>query len=218
MALMSATVLPMSACQSGDVLFLGRQELMKRGIQETDGNRVALHSLVHGLRSRSADRAGSWPERLRAVPRYPKQSSPALRRCAQDQRTCAPCGTGRCPCAPSSTGLFGVAGVSALVRTCSLRYLSARAMMRPKIPRDGGVHGGDDSVVNIAGGTVDGDIQSPSWKVLPPRVNCLVFLIHVDDLTAAGDAAGAHATRDDGSVGRHAAADGQDALGETVMP
>ena len=55
------------------------------------------------------------------------------------------------------------------------------------------------------------EMQSPSWKVLPPRVELLILLVHVD-IAAAGNTAGAHATGHNGSVRGHTAADGQDAL------
>ena len=48
-------------------------------------------------------------------------------------------------------------------------------------------------------------------EFLAAEREALVLLVHVD-VAAAGDTAGAHAARDDGSVRGHAAADGQDAL------
>ena len=46
---------------------------------------------------------------------------------------------------------------------------------------------------------------------LAGQLELLVLLVHLD-VAAAGDTAGAHAARNDGRVGGHAAADGQDAL------
>ncbi len=50
-----------------------------------------------------------------------------------------------------------------------------------------------------------------------PKVNSLAIFVHVD-VAAAGDAAGAHAAGNNGRVGGHAAADGQDALAKPACP
>ena len=73
------------------------------------------------------------------------------------------------------------------------------------------VHGGNLTVIDVAGGAVQA--QPVAFAVGLARQNeALVLLVHLD-LGAAGDAAAAHAARDHGGVGGHAAPDGQDTLG-----
>ena len=107
-------------------------------------------------------------------------------------------------------GLLGVArrvGVGA--------DLEAAVLVRPahnaaEVAGDGGVDRGNDAVVDVAGGAVDGDIVAFN-EGLAGEGELLVLLIHGDG-AAAGDAALAHAAGNNGSVRGHAAADGQDAL------
>ena len=80
-----------------DVLFLGRNELMQRRIQETDGYRVALQSLDRALRSRPADTEGSYPELLLSLLRYRSRSSHGKPRFCLPRRTYARYGKDRYP-------------------------------------------------------------------------------------------------------------------------
>ena len=66
--------------------------------------------------------------------------------------------------------------------------------------------------VDVAGGAVDGDVVA-LVVVLAAEGEVLLASSCIVDLAAAGDAAGAHAAGNNGGVGGHAAADGQDALG-----
>jgi hypothetical protein len=103
------------------------------------------------------------------------------------------------------------AGVSALVRTLSVRYLSAHFMTLAKSPESFG------SMVatlpdHFAGRAVD-ESESPSWvKVLPPTVILRAFLV---DLIAPAPATQqrAPAAGDDRRVAGHAAGAGENAHG-----
>ena len=75
---------------------------------------------------------------------------------------------------------------------------------------DGGVNGGDDAVVDLTGGAVDGDVVALVVD-LACQLELLVLLVHLY-LAAAGDAALAHAAGDNCRVAGHTAANGQDAL------
>ncbi len=76
----------------------------------------------------------------------------------------------------------------------------------------GGGHGGDGLAVDVAGGAVQRDIVA--LMVLPAvQGEFLVGLVHLDG-AATGYAAGAHAPGHNGRVAGHAAAHGQDTLGE----
>ena len=71
-------------------------------------------------------------------------------------------------------------------------------------------NGRNEAVVDVAGGAVQRN--AVAFMVdLAGEGELLVLLIHLD-VAAAGDAAGAHAARNDGRVGGLAAADGQDTL------
>ena len=148
---MVSTDLALSFCQFLDVSFLSRNELMKRRIQETDGNRVALQSLVQLPRSRPADTAGSSPELLLSLQQcqsrssHGKQSilSPSKNICSVRQRPI--------PSAPSSRAFLASAGVSALVRTFMSSELISPSHDTAELTSDRSVYSRDCSVVDVTG-------------------------------------------------------------------
>lgn len=73
-------------------------------------------------------------------------------------------------------------------------------------------NGRDQTIVNVAGGAVEGE-HVALFVNFAFEGELLVLLVHLD-VAAAGNAAGAHAARDDRRVGGLSAADGQDALRE----
>ena len=75
---------------------------------------------------------------------------------------------------------------------------------------DGSVNGGDDALVDVTGGAVDGDVVALN-KGLACKDKLLILFIH-SYIGAAGNAAGAHAAGNNGCVRGHTAANGQDAL------
>ena len=76
--------------------------------------------------------------------------------------------------------------------------------------RDLRVNGRDDAVVDVTGGTIDGDVITLVVGFAGQR-KFLVFLVH-HDVAATGHTAGAHAARHNRRVGGHTAAHRQDAL------
>ena len=86
-----------------------------------------------------------------------RRSSPGWRGCGPRQRTCAPCGRGRCPRRRSAAAWVASLGVSALVRTSSVRNRSAQAMMRPNSPEMDAAAVRMLLTVDVAGGAVQGD-------------------------------------------------------------
>ena len=55
------------------------------------------------------------------------------------------------------------------------------------------------------------EMKSPSWIGLAGKRELLVLFVHLD-VAAAGNAAGTHSACNNGRVGGHTAADGQDTL------
>ncbi len=64
--------------------------------------------------------------------------------------------------------------------------------------------------INLAGGTIQGD-EISLVDLMSAELEILLFLVH-GHISAAGDAAGSHAARDNGSMACHAAAHREDAL------
>ena len=115
------------------------------------------------------------------------------------------------PSAPKLDGLSGVAGVVGVGADLQLAGGVSPAHEAAEIAGDGGFHGGDGFAVDLAGGAVQGDPVAFVDRSWPPRVEVLLFVVHLD-FGAAGDAAGAHAAGNNGRVRGHAAAHGQDTL------
>ena len=80
-----------------------------------------------------------------------------------------------------------------------------------EFPGDHRVHRRNQSLIDISAGSIDADAV-PLMEGLAGERELPVRLVH-DDIAAAGDAAGSHASRNDSRVARHTAADSQDALG-----
>ena len=196
--------------QLGDVGLLGGDELVQGGIQEADGDGAALHGLVdalevallHGLQLGQ----GLLPL-LHGVgaDHLPDGGDAVL---IEEHVLGAAQADALGAELPGLGGVVGRVGVGA--------DLEAAVLVRPahdpaELAADDGVHSGDGSVVNLAGGAVQA--QPVALVIgLSGQLKLLVFLVHLD-LAAAGDAALAHAPGHHGGVGGHAAANGQDALG-----
>jgi hypothetical protein len=83
-------------------------------------------------------------------------SSRAPRRCGRPQRTCARCGSGRCP-RRRSPGHLASWGVSALVRTPRVRNSSTQLHELAEVAGELGLHLGHLAQVDLALGAVQGD-------------------------------------------------------------
>ena len=104
------------------------------------------------------------------------------------------------------------AKLTRLARVCGCvgigAYIKSAVLVSPghdaaELSRYNGINCGDDSVVDISGRAVDGDIVA-LVEDLAAKSELLVGLIHLD-LSAAGDAALAHAASDNCRVAGHAA-------------
>ena len=198
--------------QSSDVLCLGGQELMQRRVQITDGHRTVAHDAVHGSEVGLLERLNLG------------QSSLALLN-----------GTGADHLADSLNAvlseehMLGTAQTDALgthvnsvlsvLRVISVGHdLHLTVGVSPahealEVGVLGGSNGSNLALVDVAGGAVD---AHPVTLVEGAAVDGDDLGVIVDGNTvvvaAAGDAAGAHTTGNNGSVAGHTAADGQDAL------
>ena len=115
------------------------------------------------------------------------------------------------PSAPNCRAILASRGMSALVRTPSVRTSSAHFMSVPKSPlTSGSLVGTLPRMTRPVPPSMV--MKSPSFTVYLPTIELLRLEVHADGL-AAGDAGLAHAAGDHGRVGRHAAARRQDALG-----
>ena len=195
--------------QQLDVGLLGGHELMQGGIQEADGDRAALHSLVdalevallHGLQDSQsaltllhgvrADHAADGADAL-ALEEHVLGAAQADALSAE------------------LAGLSGVVGGVGVGADLQAAVLVTPAHDTAELAADGGVGGGHRAVIDVTGGAVQGDPIALHIG-LAGQLKLLVGLVHLD-LTTAGDAALAHAAGHDGGVGGHAAANGQNAL------
>ena len=188
---------------------LGREELMQRRIQITDGHRTAFQRLVHALevrllirqqlgKSLAALLLGLGEDHLAHVGDTGRLEEHVLGAAQADAFRAV---------------LHGHSRVVRVVRVGANAQLAGR--VRPahqggEIAGNGSVNGRDRLGVHLAGGTVDAHpVALVEDDVADGRG--LGFFIHAQR-TAAGDAAGAHAAGNDSRVGGHAAAGGQDAL------
>ena len=192
-----------------DVGRIGRNELMQGRIEETDGNGTALHGLVNGLEVALLDRL-ELGQRLFALLRGlgDDHFADGLDAVSLEEHML---GTAEadalCAEGDSLLRIMRRIGVRA---DAQLAVLVGPGHQTVEVAGDRRLGGLDLLAVDVAGGAVDGD--PVAFLVgLAAQLEGLVLFIHLDG-AAAGDAAGAHAARDNSCVGGHAAADGQNAL------
>ena len=196
--------------QSYDVLFLCGNELVERGIEEADGDGMAVHgfidalevALLHGLEL--------------------GKSLLALLGCLGNDHLADSgdtigikehvlCTAEADALGAEVIGVGGVGGGIGVGADAQLADVVGPAHEASEVAADGGIDRGDGFAVDVACRAVEGD---PVALCIGPagKGELLVLLIH-DDLAAARYAACTHAAGDDGGVRGHAAADGQNALG-----
>ena len=192
-----------------DVLRVGRDELVEGRIEQTDGDRAALHGLVDGLKVSLLDRL-ELGQRLFALLRGLGDDHLAHGLDAVSLKEHM-LGTAQADALGAEGGsLLGVVRGVGVGADLQLAELVGPAHQTVEIAGDGGGSGLDLLAVDVAGGAVDGD--PVAFLVgLAGKLKGLGFFVHLDG-AAAGNAAGAHAAGDDSRVGGHAAADGQNAL------
>ena len=192
-----------------NVLRVGRDELVQGRVQKTNGNRTALHSLVDGLKVALLDRL-EFGKRLFALLRGLGDDHFAHRLDAVSFKE------HMLSTAQTDALRAESEGLRSVVRGVGVRaHVEDAELIRPvhdavEVAGDGSRGGLDLFAVDVAGRAVDGDPVS-LFVGLSAELKLLVGFVHLDR-AAAGDAARAHAARDDSRVGGHTAADGQDAL------
>ena len=196
--------------QQLDVSFFGRNELMQRRIEETDVNRLAFHGLVELLKVALLHRLelskGSFSAFDGVSADHLADSCDSVRieehvlGTAEADAFCA-----EALCIDSV--LRGI-GIRTNLHLTELVRKTHNAAEVAGI--DGSRNGRDEAVVDVAGGTIDGDAVALVVG-LTSELELLVLFIHGDS-GATGNTAGAHATRNNSCVGGHAAANGEDAL------
>ena len=194
-----------------DVLFLGGQELVERGIQETDGNRTAFHDLVQSLEVTlliGQDLGQSSLTGLNVLGN--DHLAHSLDTLALEEHVL---GTAQADALCTEVaGLLGVTrGVSVGVNL-QLTELVRPAHEAAEVAGNGSRSGGDGLTVDVAGGAVDGNVVA-LVVLFATQGEQLVFIVY-GDLAATGHAAGTHAAGHNSSVRGHAAADGEDALSD----
>ena len=123
MFLIVSTGLALSLSQFLDVIFLSRNKLMQRRIQETDRNRVALQSLVQTFEVALLIRKDLIQSCFSLFYGVSSRSSHGMQRFCLPRRTYAQYGKDRYLLRQALVAFFASAGVSALVRTFSASEL-----------------------------------------------------------------------------------------------
>jgi hypothetical protein len=192
-----------------DLLGVGRDELVQGRVEQADGDGTALHGLVDGLEVALLHRL-ELLERLFAL----------LGGLGDDHLADGADAVGleEHVLGAAEADALGAEGgrLRGVVRRVGVGAdLQAAELVRPahdaaEVAGDAGRGGLDLLAVDVAGGAVDGEVVA-LFKQPAAELEFFLFLVDLDG-AAAGDAAGAHAARDDGRVGGHAAADGQHAL------
>ena len=192
-----------------NIFFLSGNELMQRGIQETDGYRAALQRLIQLLKVALLIRQDLLQSSLallngvRANHLTESSNSVFLKEhmlgTAQTDTLSA-----------QLTSLLGVCGGVCVGAYFQYTELISPAHDTTKVAGNGCVLGCDNTVINITGRTVNGDVVALVIG-LACQSELLVGLVHYN-VAAAGYAAGTHTTSNNGSVRSHTAANSQDAL------
>ena len=197
--------------QGLDIGLIGGQELVERRIQQADGDRPAHHGLVdllkvlllHGLQLGQGPLPllhGLGHDHLPDGGNALGIKEHVLRAAQADALRAEVLGL---------PGVLGGVGVGADLQGAEL----VRPVHNPlKLAGDLGLGGVETLAVDVAGGAVQADPVA-LLVGLAAQSEALVDLVH-DDLAAAGDAAGAHASGHHGGVAGHAAPDGEDAPGK----
>ena len=197
--------------QQLDVLFLGGNELVQRGIQEADVHVLALESLVqllevallHGLQLGQSGLA--LLHGVRADHLADGGDTVGIEEHVLGAAQADALGA-------EGHSLLGVAGGVGVGADLQLTILVRQLHDPAKVAALGrGGHSGNGLAVDVAGGAVQGDVVA-LVVLAASQGEALVGLVHGDG-AAAGDAAGAHAAGHNGRVAGHAAAHGEDALG-----
>ena len=197
-------------CKRLDLRLRGRNELMKRRIQETDGNRVAFHRLEELSEVILLIRLDLL-ECLLTL--FNCIGADHLTECFDSLRIeehvlCTTETDTLC------TKLTCLCSIVRCIRVSSYAELSI--LVRPahdttEVAGNLSIYCSDLTLVDVTGSTIDGD-EITLLDGLSAECELLVLLIH-HDITAAGYAALTHTTGNNGCMAGHTATNGQDTLG-----
>ena len=181
-----------------DVLFFRGNELMKRGIEETDGDGIAAQRLKQPFEVRLlhrldlGERGFALLDRIRAD-HFAEGADP----CGIEEHVL---GAAKADALRAERrSLLGVLGRICIGSDAERLILVGELHDPAEVAGVGiGGNGGDQAVVNVARGAVQRE-RVALLEHLARKGELLVLLIHLD-VAAAGDAAGTHAARDDRRV------------------
>ena len=198
------------AGQLYDVLFLLGNELMQRRIQETNGHGTAFQHAVHSLEVALLIRQDLVQSSLSGLGSLGYDHlADGLNAVALEEHVLGAAQTDALGAKGHSLG--GVTGSISV--GADLQGSSGVGPLHEAVEVAGNRsgNGGNGLAINVAGRAVDGNVVAFLNNVAG-QLKFLGFLVHLD-VAAAGYAAGAHTTGNNGGVRGHTAANGQNTLG-----
>ena len=192
-----------------DVLFLSRNELMKRRIQETDGNRVAFQSFIQLLEVSLLLRKDLSKCCFSLFYGF---SADHLTECIdsvafEEHMLCTAKTNTFCA---KLTSFFSVCRSISVCTNFHGSVFICPAHDSSELASDGSVYGRDQSVIDASCRTIQRDAVS-LVELFASQCEFLVCLVHYD-ITATGYTAGSHTTGNYGCVGSHTTTNSQDTL------
>ena len=204
--------LALCLCKRLNICFLGGNKLVKRRIQETNGDGIAAERLKQALEISLLHRLDLGKRRLSLLDGI---GADHLTECADSRRL--------------KEHVLGTAKTNALraersrllcilgrigIRSDAERLVLVRKLHDAAEVAGVGIrgNGGDEAVIDITRGAVEGQ-DVALLEQLAREHELLVLLVHLD-VAAAGNAASTHAARNDCRVRGLTAADGKDTLRE----
>ena len=157
-----------------DILLLSRYELMKRRIQETDRYRAALQCLVKLLKVALLHPEESLPVQSSLSSTVSEQiiSRNASILSALEEHMLGTAKTDTF-CAKLTCLLCIMLVYLHWFVPSVVRYLSAQPMIRAELAGDRSIYGRDNSIVNISGGTINGNASPLHGTLCLPELNFL---------------------------------------------
>ena len=206
-----AGVTPSALASSRLALVVVRQELVQRRIEQADGHRQALHRLEDADEVLPLERQQLLQGRFAVLGRCRPGSSRRIAMMRSPSKNMCSVRHRPMPSAPNSRARLASAGVSALVRTLSVRYLSAHFITVAKSPAELRLAASATLADHhFAGRAVDARAMSLCVKVLPSTVILRPFSsISISPAPATQQLA--PAAGDDRRVAGHAAGAGENA-------
>ena len=195
--------------QFRDLVIRSGDELVKRRIQETDGDRTAFHSLIDTLEVALLEGDQLIEGCLALLSGIREDHLADLRDPVRiEEHVLGPGQADAFRAHADRVGrILGGVGIGADFQSAELIRPGHDAL---EIAADGSFDCRDITKVDLAGGAVEGHVFT-FFDGEAAELDVLFFLMDLH-VAAAGDAAGAHSAGDDCSVAGHAAAHGQNAF------